>query len=861
MRGGNTITITGAHFASGTTVNVGTNAATSVNVVSGSKLTAVAPAGSNGTVDVTVTTPQGGTSLTSSADSYTYLPQAGAVFAVDSGNTTGSGQLVQMFPGGPQTTLASGLNDPSGVAVDAAGDVFVVIFNSDVVEYPADGSGQRALAGGNYPTSLAVDAPGDVFVGDNHGVQEYPAGGGQVTLDPNIPYAPGLAVDNQGDVFVSGNQFGNSGDVIEIHPNGTQTTVASGLNSPQGLAVDLKGDVFIAEQGSNQVVEAPAGGGTPISVGSGLQAPAGVALDAAGNVFIADDTSANNVIEVPAGGGAQTTLASLTGPTAVAAYAPAPTFTADTPPDYAPVGKSYSYTYTASTPAGEPNATFALASGKLPRGLTLNPTTGVLSGTITSAGTYTFQVQTENDVQRSLSPLTGITTLTPTVTKVSPDGGPTAGGGTVTITGTGFVPGARVAFGSGNYATNVTYKSATTLTATAPAHTPAGVVGVYVLTRAGTSPASQNDLYAYGAPTVTKVSPDGGPTAGGGTVTITGTGFVPGARVAFGSGNYATNVTYKSATTLTATAPAHTPAGVVGVYVLTRAGTSPASQNDLYAYGAPTVTKVSPDGGPTAGGGTVTITGTGFVPGARVAFGSGNYATNVTYKSATTLTATAPAHTPAGVVNVYVLTARGHQPDQPGQHLHVHSALIARSRDLIAHHQTPGARPPARTRPPHADVTPARRTTPPRSPPAPAPAPARRQPRRPGRCRRPQVDPPGSPAPLGPPGASGSPASVATRRRVPPLRARRPTMARPENPARSTFIGRHSRSVDQPDPAGSPSVRQSPPSRKCCRAEPAAPDNTADRALKVAAPPAPPVLRGKGSCSPSSPPSRRARRP
>ena len=156
------------------------------------------------------------------------------MFAVDTGNTEGSGQLVQMFPGGPQTTLASGLDDPNGVGVDAAGDVFVVIFTSDVIEYPADGSAQRGLAGGTYPESLAVDAQGDVFVGDERGVQEYPASGGQITLDPNIPYAPGLAVDNQGDVFVSGNQSGNSGDVIELHPNGTQTTVDSGLNSPAG---------------------------------------------------------------------------------------------------------------------------------------------------------------------------------------------------------------------------------------------------------------------------------------------------------------------------------------------------------------------------------------------------------------------------------------------------------------------------------------------------------------------------------------------------------------------------------------------------------------------------------------------------
>ena len=334
-----------------------------------------------------------------------------------------------------------------------------------------------------------------MFVGDGYGVQEYPAGGGHVTLAPNLTYAAGLAVDGQGDVFASES---SGGAVLEVHPDGTQTTVASGLNSPQGLAVDVKGDVFIAENGSNQVVEVPTGGGTPTTVGSGLQSPTGVSVDAAGDVFIAEGYPSNSVIEVPAGGGAQTTLANLTGPTGVAAYAPAPTFTVDTPPDYAPVGKAYSYTYAASTPPGEPNATFALASGKLPPGLTLNATTGVLSGTPTSSGTFTFVVQTQNAVQRSVSPLTGITTLTPTVTKVSPNAGSTAGGGTVTITGTGFVPGARVAVGA-NYSSDVTYKSSTTLAATVPSHASA-VVNVFVLTSGGVSPVSQADTYTFTTP-------------------------------------------------------------------------------------------------------------------------------------------------------------------------------------------------------------------------------------------------------------------------------------------------------------------------------------------------------------------------
>ena len=67
---------------------------------------------------------------------------------------------------------------------------------------------------------------------------------------------------------------------------------------------------------------------------------------------------------------------------------------------------------------------------------------------------------------------------------------------------------------------------------------------------------------------------------------------------------------------------------------------------------APTVSGVSPTSGTTAGGTPVTITGTGFLAGATVAFGT-TAATSVTVASSTTITATTPAHA-AGAVNVAV---------------------------------------------------------------------------------------------------------------------------------------------------------------------------------------------------------------
>jgi licheninase len=73
----------------------------------------------------------------------------------------------------------------------------------------------------------------------------------------------------------------------------------------------------------------------------------------------------------------------------------APVFTASSPPATATVGTAYTYTFAAS---GNPAPTFRVASGALPAGLSLNATSGVLSGTPTTAGPATFTVAATNGV-------------------------------------------------------------------------------------------------------------------------------------------------------------------------------------------------------------------------------------------------------------------------------------------------------------------------------------------------------------------------------------------------------------------------------------------------------------------------------
>ena len=243
----------------------------------------------------------------------------------------------------------------------------------------------------------------------------------------------------------------------------------------------------------------------------------------------------------------------------------------------------------------------------------------------------------------------------PTVTGLSSTLGPAAGGTSVTITGTGFTGATAVDFGS-TAATNVVVNTAgTQVTAISPAGT--GTVNVTVVTPGGTSPTSPADQFSYVAPpTVTGLSPSKGPSAGGTSVTITGTGFTGVTAVDFGS-TAATNVVVNAAgTQITVISPAGT--GTVNVTVVGPGGTSATSSADQFSYVAPPkVTGLSPTSGPAAGGTSVTITGTGFTGATAVDFGS-TAATNMAVNAAgTKITAISPAGT--GTVNVTVVTPGG----------------------------------------------------------------------------------------------------------------------------------------------------------------------------------------------------------
>jgi glucose/arabinose dehydrogenase len=247
----------------------------------------------------------------------------------------------------------------------------------------------------------------------------------------------------------------------------------------------------------------------------------------------------------------------------------------------------------------------------------------------------------------------------PTVSGVIPSTGPSAGGTSVAITGTGFstTPNATTARFGATQAGNVNCASTTSCVATSPSG--AGTVDVTVTVGGITSATSVSDRFSYAAPTVTSLNPSTGPASGGTAVTINGSGFATtagGTTAKFGA-DLATAVSCSSSTQCVATSPIGI--GTIDVTVTVAGMTSATSASDAFTYigGPPSVTGVSPATGPAAGGTVVAITGTGFsaTPGATAVKFGGWPAAAVSCASTTSCTATSPPG--SGTIDVTVMVS------------------------------------------------------------------------------------------------------------------------------------------------------------------------------------------------------------
>jgi polygalacturonase len=247
--------------------------------------------------------------------------------ATRTGTLTIAGRTLTVMQAGsayvaaPVTALASsGLNQPFGVAVDGAGNVyFSDCLNNAIKKWTAANNTVTTLVASNattplyYPHGVAVDGAGNVYIADtyNNAIKKWTMADNTVTalVSSGLYYPYGVAVDAAGNIYVADTE--NSAIKKWTAADQTVTTLFSvGKYYAYGVAVDGAGNVY-TPYGATIVKWTAADQTLTTLVSSGLSYPYGVALDGLGNVYIADTynnsikkwTAANNTVSTLASSG------------------------------------------------------------------------------------------------------------------------------------------------------------------------------------------------------------------------------------------------------------------------------------------------------------------------------------------------------------------------------------------------------------------------------------------------------------------------------------------------------------------------------------------------------------------------------
>jgi len=179
----------------------------------------------------------------------------------------GGGTVSKVSRDGTLTTLATGLSNPAGLAINnVTGEVFVAEFGADRV----------------------------VKIGTNLVISTF-----ATTVGPDS-----LAFDSLGNLYTANLKTDFTGDTItKIDTLGNTSIFASGLNTPNGLAFDTLGNLFVSNLQGDSITKITSSGVSSLwaSSASLLDGPAALAFDSESNLYVAN-FAGGNITKISADG-------------------------------------------------------------------------------------------------------------------------------------------------------------------------------------------------------------------------------------------------------------------------------------------------------------------------------------------------------------------------------------------------------------------------------------------------------------------------------------------------------------------------------------------------------------------------------
>ena len=251
----------------------------------------------------------------------------------------GNHAIFEYTPTGTQSTYATGLNNPRGVAFDSIGNLFAAHGKAPddhdigrVLKFnPRNHVSTVGSAAWFTFEGLAIDIAGNAYVMANDDrsptgastIFKFTPNGDRIVFGSIPSQGWGLAFDSTGNLYAAegGINFGGECAIYKFAPNGTRTvfvgpSVFAEGEYPVGLAFDSSGNLFVSietfnDPGADSIVYF-----TPTGVKStfatGLTFPRGLAFDSSGNLFVteANGIPDGDILKFPPSGGSPTVFAS-----------------------------------------------------------------------------------------------------------------------------------------------------------------------------------------------------------------------------------------------------------------------------------------------------------------------------------------------------------------------------------------------------------------------------------------------------------------------------------------------------------------------------------------------------------------------